>query len=88
MAFRSVPLTRGDALDMLRSLRGARTLDGVRGRGPAGVDAVVDALLALGRLAAEAGHTLAALDIDPVVVHAAGRGVTVIDALVMVEGRP
>ena len=86
VAFRSVPLTRGDALDMLRSLRGARTLDGVRGRGPADVDAVVEALLALGRLATDAGDTLAELDINPLVVHAAGRGATVIDALVMVEG--
>jgi acyl-CoA synthetase (NDP forming) len=87
VAFRAAPLTRGDALDMVRSLRGARILHGIRGRPPADLDALVDALLALSRLATDAGQAIAELDVNPLIVHAEGQGVTAVDALVVRQGQ-
>ncbi|HET8576079.1 MAG TPA: acetate--CoA ligase family protein [Methylomirabilota bacterium] len=87
VAFRAAPLTRGDALDMVRSLRGARILRGIRGRPPADLDALVDALLALSRLATDSGQAIAELDVNPLIVHAEGQGVTAVDALVVRQGQ-
>jgi acetyltransferase len=85
VAFGAVPLTRGDAEDMLASLRGARILDGVRGRPRADRGALVDVLLAVSRLGAEAGSAIAELDLNPVVVLPEGRGAVAVDALVVLS---
>jgi len=85
VAFGAVPLTRGDAEDMLASLRGARILDGVRGRPRADRSALVDVLLAVSRLGAEAGGVIAELDLNPVVVLPEGRGAVALDALVVLS---
>jgi len=85
VAFGAVPLTRGDAEDMLASLRGARILDGVRGRPRADRAALVDVLLAVSRLGAEADGAIAELDLNPVVVLPEGRGAVALDALVVLS---
>ena len=85
VAFGAVPLTRGDAEEMLASLRGARILDGVRGRPRADRAALVDVLLAVSRLGAEAGGAIAELDLNPVVVLPEGRGAVALDALVVLS---
>ena len=85
VAFSAVPLTRGDAEEMLASLRGARILDGVRGRPRADRAALVGVLLAVSRLGAEAGGAIAELDLNPVVVLPEGRGAVALDALVVLS---
>lgn len=82
-ALRVAPLTQRDALAMLAELRGTALLDGVRGRGPADRAAVVQVLLALSTLMEELGGAISAIDINPLVVHARGQGVSVVDALVV-----
>ncbi len=52
----------------MRGLRVAQLLDGFRGAAPADVDALVDAVVALGQLAVELGDHLAGVDLNPVVV--------------------
>jgi acyl-CoA synthetase (NDP forming) len=75
------PLDRETALELVRRLTLAPLLDGFRGSEPADVDALADAVVALGQLAVELGDHLAALDINPVVVTPAGA--LVVDALVL-----
>ena len=65
---------------MLRNLRGRRILDGVRGAPPADVDALVGLLVAVSEFAVAAGDALEALDLNPVIVHPRGEGVSVVDA--------
>ena len=48
VAFRICPIERVEAVEMLRELRGAAMFKGARGREPASVDALVDALLKVG----------------------------------------
>ncbi len=50
---------------MLGELRGRALLDGVRGRPPADLDALVEVVLRVQRLALELGDGLAELDINP-----------------------
>ncbi len=87
VAFGAVPLTRGDAEEMLASLRGNRILDGVRGRPRADRRALVDVLLAVSRLGADTGDAIAELDLNPVVVLSEGRGAVALDALVVLPSR-
>ena len=74
------PVDATEAREMLRGLRGRRILDGVRGVPPADVDALVALLVSVSELAASVGDALEALDLNPVIVHPRGRGVTVADA--------
>ena len=75
-----VPVDPVEAREMLRNLRGRRILDGLRGAPPADVDALVGLLVAVSEFAADAGGALEALDLNPVIVHPRGEGVSVVDA--------
>ena len=74
------PVDAAEASRMVRELRGRRILDGVRGAPPADVDALVGLLVEVSELAAAAGGALEALDLNPVIVHPHGQGVSVVDA--------
>ena len=74
------PVDAAEAREMLRSLRGRRILDGLRGAPPADVDALVSLLVAVSEFAAAAGGALEALDLNPVIVHPEGEGASVADA--------
>jgi acetyltransferase len=76
------PLSREDAGALVRSLRGWPLLDGARGRAPADVGALCDAIVALGALAVALGERIEAIDINPLIVHDAGQGIVAVDALV------
>ena len=75
-----VPVDAAEAREMLRGLRGRRLLDGVRGAPPADTDALIRLLVAVSEFAVAAGGALEALDLNPVIVHPRGQGVTVADA--------
>jgi acyl-CoA synthetase (NDP forming) len=68
---------------MLRSLRGARVLAGVRGRPPLDVDALIDVVMAVSRLGIDGAGMVAELDINPLVVRPRGGGAVAVDALIV-----
>ncbi len=77
------PLTATDARDMLARLQGAPLLGAFRGRPEADIDALADLMVRLGRLAVDYADTIAEIDLNPVLVHEQGRGVSVVDALIV-----
>ena len=79
VVFRVLPLTDRDAAEMIQSTRAYRLLKGYRGSAEADIAAVEKLLLQLGALA-EALPQIAEIDLNPVIVHPAGEGVTLIDA--------
>src|SRR3990170_430495 len=81
VSFRAAPLSREDAEQMVAELRGARVLEGVRGRPPADVPSLIDALLAVSRLAADTAGEIAELDVNPLLVLPGGRGAVAVGAL-------
>lgn len=85
VAFSLAPLTRRDAEEMVGALRGVAVLNGARRRPPADRGALVEALVGLSHLAADAGDAISELDINPLVVLEAGRGAVAVDALVALE---
>lgn len=72
-------------VDEISRLKGARLLRGFRGSGPADVDAVAAAAVAVGRLMA-AEPRIVEIDVNPLVAHPAGTGAVALDALI-VTGR-
>jgi acyl-CoA synthetase (NDP forming) len=64
--FRIAPLTRGDARDMIRGIKGARILEGVRGQPPVQFAQLEDVLLRLSALATDFPQ-IAELDVNPLV---------------------
>ncbi len=78
-----LPLGGSDARDMLARLKGAALLGAFRGRPAADVDALVELMLRLGQLAADCADTIAEIDLNPVLVHDEGKGVSVVDALIV-----
>jgi acyl-CoA synthetase (NDP forming) len=83
VAFAPTPLTREDARDLLAQLRGSRVLRGVRGEPPADVEALVDLLVAVSRFADDHAEAIAEIDLNPVIVHPRGHGLSVVDALII-----
>jgi acyl-CoA synthetase (NDP forming) len=68
--------------EALTKLRSAKLLAGVRGAPPADVEAVVKVVRAIGRLM-QTMPELTEIDVNPLMVHAKGQGVTALDALIV-----
>ncbi len=80
-AVRVPPFGEGQARSMLDELRGRALLDGVRGRPPADLDALVEVILRVQRMALELDTELSELDINPLMVLPRGQGAVALDAL-------
>ncbi len=80
-ALAPAPLTEQTAMKMLRSLKGYPMLAGARGRPPCDVAALCQLLVRLSQLAISVDGRLAEMDINPILVHEEGAGLTIVDAL-------
>ena len=83
VAFAPVPVGRDEALALIGELKGAALLDGVRGAPPADRAALAELMGALSRFAADHADLIEEIDLNPVIVHAQGQGLTVVDALIV-----
>ncbi|MDZ4826913.1 MAG: acetate--CoA ligase family protein, partial [Actinomycetota bacterium] len=81
VTFRVPPFDEPEARRMLRELKGSKLLDGVRGRRPADVDALVAVIMNVQRLALDLAGDVRELDINPLIVRS--RGAVALDALVV-----
>jgi acetate---CoA ligase (ADP-forming) len=83
VAFAPVPLGTDEALSLLGELKGAALLDGVRGAPPADRAALAELIASLSRFAAEHAEQIEEIDLNPVIVHRQGEGLSVVDALIV-----
>lgn len=74
-------LTQAQALAMARELQTWPLLDGYRGRPPADVEALADAVVAFSQMVAQLGDRLLEAEINPLFVLPAGQGVMAADAI-------
>ncbi len=86
VVFRVLPLTDRDASEMIRSTRAFHLLTGFRGSPHSDIEALERLLLKLGALA-EAVPEIEEIDLNPVIVHEAGQGISLIDARVRLGPR-
>jgi len=86
VALRRCPITRSEAHSMIAEVKGARLLQGFRGRPAADLEALADTLVRVSHLAMHLAGHLAELDINPLMVLPSGQGVKAVDALVVFRG--
>jgi acetate---CoA ligase (ADP-forming) len=78
-----VPLDRFTARALLGRLKGARIFAAFRGLPPADTDALAELMVRLSQFAADHGDDVDAIDLNPVIIHPQGQGVSVVDALIL-----
>ena len=83
IALRLCPITRPEALDMVCQVKGAKLLQGFRGRPKADIEALAKTLVQVSHLAVNLEGKLSELDINPLMVLPEGQGVKAADALVV-----
>ncbi len=77
VSFRVIPLSKTDAYEMVKEIKGYPILEGVRGELPKDIDAIVDIILKVAALVSE-NDAIKELDLNPVFVYE--KGATVVDA--------
>lgn len=80
-ALRLAPVTKTEAEGMLKELKAYPLLTGARGRKPADVKALVNVVCRVSALLA-ACPAISEIDLNPVIVHPKGQGVSLVDARV------
>jgi len=83
VVFAPVPLGRDEASTLLGDLKGAALLDGVRGAPPADRAALAELIANLSRFVADHADLIEEIDLNPVIVHPQGQGLSVVDALIV-----
>ena len=86
VALRRCPITRAEAQSMIAEVKGARLLQGFRGRPAADLKTLADTLVRVSYLAMHLQGHLAELDINPLMVLPSGQGLKAVDALVVFRG--
>ena len=81
VTFRVPPFSEDEARRALDELKGFKLLEGVRGQAPVDIDALVDTVMKVQRLAMDLAGDVRELDINPLVVRP--RGAVALDALVV-----
>lgn len=84
-SLRILPLREGEATAMIAGLRGAALLGPVRGAPPADVAALAETVQKLADFAWMHRHAIAEIDLNPIIVLAAGQGCVVADALIVMR---
>ncbi|MPZ61891.1 MAG: hypothetical protein GEU93_11460 [Propionibacteriales bacterium] len=84
---RLAPVSARVAEVMLRELRANQVLDGVRGASPSDVEAAAQAISDFSRWLFSLRDVLEEVDINPLIVHQKGMGVSVVDGLVTLKSQ-
>ena len=81
--YRPAPVSAEEASSLLDDLKAAPLLRGFRGSATADIAALSRLIAQLSVLAASARSDIAEIELNPVLVHPEGQGVTIVDALVV-----
>lgn len=82
---RIAPISRSDAEDLIREIKGFKILQGSRGRPKADIPGIIDTLLRVSQLSMDLKDKLVELDINPLFVFEEGKGVKAGDALMILK---
>ena len=82
VTFRPAPLSKADAAEMIREIKGNKILDAVRGMPAVDADALIQCLMAVGRIGMER-EEIQAIDVNPLIIQ--GSKPVAVDALVVLK---
>jgi len=80
-SIRLAPVTKNEAMDMLKQLQAYPVLQGARGKMKADIDAFSDVICRVSQLLTTAPD-IAEIDLNPVIVHEMRKGVSIVDSRV------
>jgi acetate---CoA ligase (ADP-forming) len=83
VVYRPAPVSAEEASSILGELKAAPLLNGFRGAAKADVPALSQLISQISQLAARFKDEISEIEINPVLVHGEGKGVTIVDALVV-----
>jgi acyl-CoA synthetase (NDP forming) len=83
-SIRLAPVTKKEAADMLKELQAYPLLLGARGKGHADVKALVEVICRVSTLLTNCPD-ISEMDLNPVIVHPDGQGVSIVDARIFFE---
>jgi acetyltransferase len=83
VVYRPAPVSAAEAAAMLAELKAAPLLNGFRGAAKADVAALAQLISQVSVLAAQYAGEISEIEINPVLVHPLGQGVTIVDTLVV-----
>jgi acetate---CoA ligase (ADP-forming) len=86
VAVAPVPLDQAQARALIGRLKGAPMFGRYRGQPPADIEALSSLIVRLSQFAYDHAEEISAIDLNPVIVHRAGDGVSVVDALITKRG--
>jgi acetate---CoA ligase (ADP-forming) len=81
--YRPAPVSAAEAAAVLAGLKAAPLLNGFRGAAKADVAALAQLISQLSVVAAQYAQDISEIEVNPVLVHPVGQGVTIVDALVL-----
>jgi acetyltransferase len=84
VAFRLAPLTKHDAMSMIKETKGYQILKGFRGQSAYDVESIVDYLLRISQLVTDFPE-IKELDLNPIKVLEDGKGVVIFDAKIILS---
>jgi len=85
VSMRVVPLSRFDAEEMVREIKGYKLLKGVRGRGEADIEQLIEVILGVSNLFRDYGKWILEFEINPLIVLPKGQGVVAADCLMVLK---
>lgn len=85
ISLRVAPITRHDAEEMVREIKGHKILEAFRGKPEADIDGIIDTLLKVSRLSIDLQGMISEIDINPLIVFDKGKGVKAVDALIILK---
>jgi len=83
VVYRPAPVSAEEAVAMIDELKAAALLKGFRGAAKADIAALSQLIAQLSLLAARLRDDVSEIELNPVLVHGEGQGVTIVDALVV-----
>jgi len=83
-SIRLAPVTPNEAANMMKELKAYPLLQGARGKKPADCQALVDIICRTSSLLA-ACPEISEIDLNPIIVHPEGQGVSIVDARIFFE---
>ena len=83
VVYRPAPVGAAEAAAMLAELKAAPLLNGFRGAAKADIPALSQLISQISVLAAQFSRQISEIELNPVLVHPTGQGVTIVDALVV-----
>lgn len=82
--FRIVPVSKSDAIDMIKGIKTYKLLEGLRGEPPYDIEAIAECIQKLSQLVSEI-ENIEELDINPLIVYEEGKGCAIADVRIAIK---